>query len=70
MAGARNDGAIQRRHLDASRLSRQLREDAGLSLREVARRMGVSAMFLSGLERGNRYWSPENVSRWVRALAA
>jgi ribosome-binding protein aMBF1 (putative translation factor) len=33
------------------------REQRGLSLREVARRCGVSAAFLSDVERGRREWS-------------
>lgn len=32
------------------------RERLGLSLRDVARAMGISAAYLSDLERGNRAW--------------
>ncbi|MCE6957497.1 helix-turn-helix domain-containing protein, partial [Cereibacter sphaeroides] len=37
--------------------ARELREGRGLSLRETARRMKVSAPYLSDLERGNRHWT-------------
>jgi YesN/AraC family two-component response regulator len=36
---------------------RQCRVDAGLSLRRVANRMGISAVYLSDLERNNRRWT-------------
>jgi len=34
---------------------RELRENAGISLREIAREVGVSAPFLSDVELGRRY---------------
>jgi Ribonuclease G/E len=34
------------------------RERRGLSVREIARRCGVSAAFVSDVERGHRAWSP------------
>lgn len=48
--------------------AREIREVAGLSLREVARRMDVSAPFLSDLERGNRNWTTETLNKWKEAL--
>lgn len=36
---------------------------AGRSLRETAKRMGLSAAYLSDLERGNRHWRAELVQR-------
>lgn len=35
-------------------MMREEREKAGISLREMARRLGISAPYLSDLERGNR----------------
>lgn len=39
--------------------TREERIGAGLSLRECARRMGISAMHLSNLERCKRKWTEE-----------
>lgn len=47
---------------------RKLRKDAGVSLRSLARTMGVSAAYLSDLERGRRNWSEEVESRYAGAL--
>jgi DNA-binding XRE family transcriptional regulator len=38
-------------------LFRRARTKMGLTLREAARRMGISAAYLSDLERGNRAWT-------------
>lgn len=51
------------------RWARDRREDASVSLREVARRMGVSAPHLSDLERGNRNWTADMLTAWESALA-
>lgn len=40
---------------------RKLREKAGLSGRQVARRMHISAPYLSDLELGRRHWTPKLV---------
>lgn len=50
--------------------ARQLREQRGLKLREVARRMGISAPMLSDLERGNRNWTNATLAAWEDALNA
>lgn len=47
---------------------RRVREEAGLSLREVARRMDISAPFLSDLERGNRLWNLQKIETFERAI--
>lgn len=39
---------------------RRLREEKGLSLREVARRANISSVYLSDMERGNRPMPPED----------
>lgn len=47
---------------------RELRIQRGLSLREVARRMGMSASFISDLERGNRHWGPKAATKYREAV--
>jgi DNA-binding transcriptional regulator YiaG len=48
--------------------ARVARQKAGLSVREVARRMGVSAPFLSDMERGNRHWTTKQTQAWKEAI--
>jgi predicted transcriptional regulator len=48
--------------------ARKCREEAGVSLRTLAKRMGVSAPFLSDLERGNRQWSDALCGKWEVAM--
>lgn len=48
--------------------ARSIRKKSGLSLREVARRMKVSAPFLSDLERGNRYWTTHKIEAWASSI--
>jgi len=48
--------------------ARECREKAGMSLRELARRMKVSAPFLSDLERGNRHWTDGTLTAWEACL--
>ena len=40
----------------------------GLSLREVSRRLGISAPYLSDLERGNRNWNEPLISNYRKIL--
>ncbi len=47
---------------------RTLREKAGLSLRKVADRLGVSVPYLSDLERGRRNWTEERRDAFLKAL--
>jgi len=56
----------QERTAQAARLARQR---AGLRLREVARRMELSAGYVCDLELGRRHWSEELVQRFQAALA-
>jgi len=42
---------------------RQRREDAGLSLRELARRLHLSIGYMSDLELGRRNWHPTIIKR-------
>ncbi len=50
------------------KLARDARTAAGLSLREVARRMQLSAMFISDLERGRRCWTDRHIARYRSAI--
>ena len=47
---------------------RELRDKADLSLRELAKRIGVSAPFLSDIELGRRFPSAEILGKLARAL--
>lgn len=47
---------------------RKRREKAKLSLREVARRMSLSAPYLSDLELGRRAWTEAKAKAFCRAL--
>lgn len=47
---------------------RNLREKAGVSLREVAITMEVSAPYVSDLERGFRHWNEDIKKRFIGAL--
>ena len=49
---------------------RQLREEKDLSLRELAKTIGVSAAFLSDVELGRRYPSDKHLSAITRALGS
>ncbi len=45
------------------------RKNARVSLRELARRMKISAPFLSDMERGGRHYTQKNISSAISALA-
>lgn len=49
---------------------RQKREAAHISLRSMAADLGISAPYLSDLERGHRHWSPALRARFEKALHA
>ena len=49
---------------------RQIRTVKGLSGREVARRMKVSAPYLSDLELGRRGWNEQKVTAYLEAVQA
>lgn len=46
------------------RLLRQMRK---ITLREVSRRMNLSAPYISDLERGHRYWTVDVAERYMKA---
>jgi hypothetical protein len=47
---------------------RKKRESLSNSLRDVAKRMGISAPYLSDLERGNRAWNLEKIDQYEDSL--
>lgn len=47
---------------------RKERTEAGLNLREIARRMELSAPYVSDLELGRRIWRGELITRYRKAL--
>lgn len=49
---------------------RQRRLKAGISLREMARRLGLSAPYLCDLEYGRRTWTQERVDDYLGKLTA
>jgi len=63
----------QRRHRDTQlKLGaelRRLRKKRGLSLRAVAKKLKVSAPFLSDCELGRRYWSAERAEEYLRVIS-
>ncbi len=48
---------------------RMARERAGLSLRDIGELIGVSAPYISDLERGRRSWNEDLFKRIVSAIA-
>jgi len=46
---------------------RTLRKSAGLSLKEMGGKIGLSCPYLSDLERGNRNWNAELISQYKKA---
>ncbi len=55
-------------HKTLGEVIRQKREDADLSLRELARRLEISAPFLSDVELGRRYPSDDVLSKLAKFL--
>ena len=49
-------------------LMREARKRSGLSVREMARRLGQSAPFVSDLELGRRGWDEERIEQWAKVL--
>lgn len=55
-------------NIATGQLARQARYYAGLTLREVARRLKLSAPFVSDLELGRRKWSEKRIRQFANAL--
>lgn len=47
---------------------REARLKAGLSLREMARRLKMSAPYVSDLELGRRGWTEKKIEQWAAIL--
>lgn len=56
-------------HAAIGKHMQKVRTDAGLSLREVARRLGLSAPYVGDLERGYRYWSKTRIKDYEHACS-
>jgi len=56
-------------HRETGAMARKERLKNGLSVREVAQRMGISGAYLCDMEKGYRGWTQEKVDRFIRALA-
>lgn len=48
---------------------RAMREAEGYTLRDMAKRMKISAMFLSDMERGRRNWSGDRIALFRTILS-
>lgn len=57
-------------HAATGKAARKIRTSLGLSLRKAAGMMGVSAVFLSQLERGRTNWNPGIVKKFRKLKKA
>jgi predicted transcriptional regulator len=55
-------------HIETGKKAKKLREDYYISQREVAREMGLSAMFISQLERGRCRWTEKHICNYANAV--
>lgn len=55
-------------HIEAGRRIRNLRYKAGMSLRRLAKEMGLSAPFISDLELGRRNWTRKHFAAALEIL--
>lgn len=55
-------------HIATGQIARRERVKLNLSLREVAKKMGISAPFLSDLERGRRNWTAKHLNGFNNAI--
>lgn len=56
-------------HKSVGSSMREERERRGWSIREMARRMGCSAPYVSDLEKGRRTWTPNTLDWYQSALS-
>jgi transcriptional regulator with XRE-family HTH domain len=54
----------------AGQMIRELRKKSGVSLRDMALKMNLSAPFVSDMELGRRNWSEEKFASAQKAIAA
>jgi len=55
-------------HVATGKIARRAREKVEMSLRKVAKKMKVSAPFLSDLELGRRNWKEKHLKNFSEAL--
>ncbi len=55
-------------HSATGEQARQARENAGLSLRELASRLGLSVGYIADMENGRRNWNQTKVELWNHAI--
>lgn len=55
-------------HIETGKMIRRFREVSGISLRELARRVGWSAAHQCDLEKGRRNWNQEDFDRVANCL--
>lgn len=55
-------------HQKTGKELRRLREKANISLRGLAKALGVSSAFLSDIELGHRNWTEEKVEKFLKAI--
>ena len=57
-------------HEATGRTAQERRWSMGVGLRELARRMGLSASYVCDLEHGRRAWNEDRIRRYVDGLEA
>lgn len=57
-------------HIATGAALRERRKAAGVSMREMARRMGLSAPYVGDLELGRRAWTADRVANFEAKLDA
>lgn len=68
----RNRGDISGKTHEAVLIGRALRlerEKTGIAAKQIAFELGISAQYLSDLEKGRRYWTVSLMERYTSALA-
>lgn len=65
-----NGSGLEPDHSETGKLMRAKREDASLSLRDVAERIGISAAYLSDMELGRRAWASDMIAKFEKAISA
>lgn len=63
-----NGKGVEKDHELVGSLLRTKREELGISLRAMARKIGVNASFLSQLERGLRRWTEAMQKKYALVL--
>jgi transcriptional regulator with XRE-family HTH domain len=61
---------IEFQHGETGAAARKVRKRKKVALRSMAKKMGISAAYLSDLERGRRNWNVDLVNRFERGLGS